>query len=144
MRKIILLLLLSSTLCFGQFWDNYFDVAPFSLAADSVGSITLSDSVYVQGQGWDFWKLLTQSSNDTALITGDDKIAENTVQFCLACESWWTHQTAIRFMIASTGQDSAISDWVTVQNWEGAITLDVISDTISTKVDYSNSILHGN
>ncbi len=146
MKTLILILFLSVT-CFSQDYVDrliFYHTNSGAIAADTVGSITLADSVEIQMGYGGQWKLLTSSINDTALITGDDKIAENTVQFSLAKEDYWTHISEARFRIYTTGQDTALSYWIPVGRTSGALTLDVVADTIGTRVDYGKTTLHGN
>lgn len=138
--KIIFLMLIV-TLCFGQ--NKRFSVKPFN-AADTIGSITVSDSVYIQmGKGGQ-WKLLTSSLNDTAMITGDDKVLEQIVTFTLASESYWTYLEDMRFRILSTGVDTITSGWTSTGLYNGAFILRVKPDTVGTNTFYYDTEFQGN
>ena len=129
---------------FGQQKELY--TTPFVSGADTVGTLTTADSVYVLLAPGGTWNLLTQSVNDTAMITADDKGAGTTVQFILANESYWTHANKMQFKIQNTGQDTVTSGWINTGIYRGSFTLDIIPDTTGhpSYVDYSQSILHGN
>ena len=139
--KIIYLLLICSVL-FAQ--NKTLDEDGIFSAADTIGSITSADSVYAQmGKGGQ-WKLLTSSLNDTAMITADDKAAEQYVTFTLSSESWWSIVRDIRFRILSTGVDTMTSDWVDIGKYNGAFILIVKPDTVGTNTFYGESELYGN
>ena len=127
------------------FYD-YGAAADSLVAIDSIASITSKDSVYIEmGYGTGVWKLLSESVNDTAMITGDDKVAEGTVIFNLSGESWWTHIQDCRFRILSTGVDTLYSAYIDLpDDGLGAYTLDVVADTSGTATYYYKSHIHGN
>lgn len=116
------------------------------VADDTIGSITTSDSVYMQYDAAGQWKLLTSviSDGDTAMVTGDDKVAENTLHFMLSRESYWTHAPVVRFQVRSTNQDTCTSNWVGIGRIDGAVTLHIRADTVGTYTDYGASTLSGN
>ena len=113
---------------------------------DTIGVLTTPDSVYTQFYPNGEWRLLTSviSDGDTAMVTADDKVAENTLHFMLAREVYWTHTPQIRFEFRNTGQDTCTSRWVQIGKLDGAVTLIVKADTVGSYVDYGGSILTGN
>ena len=114
---------------------------------DTVGSITTPDSVYIQFYNSSTeWQLLTSviSDGDTAMVTADDKIAENSLIFMLSRESFWTHSPQVRFQFRNTGQDTCTSNWIGVGRIDGACSLNVQADTVGTYVDYGGTVLSGN
>ena len=148
MRNIvILLLLLFVSLCSAQTGLPKVQERIFSgVADDTIGTILTPDSVYIQFYPNSTWKLLTSviSDGDTAMVTADDKVAENTLQFMLARETFWTQSPMIRFEIRNTTQDTITSNWVNVGKYHGAMTLHVVCDTTASRVDYGGSLLTGN
>lgn len=148
MRKaIIFLLLFCASFVYGQNVGNrYIKERIFNgVSGDTIASLTSSDSVYCQFSSSSApWKLLTSSVSDTALITADDKSAENTVVFNLANETWWSHTDLLRFKVQSTGTDTCTSNWIDVEYLNGALTLFIVADTSGTNVDYGNSYMTGN
>lgn len=138
----VLLLFLLPSLSFGQLYIN--QLLFEGITADTVGTIAEADSVEIQMGYNGPWKLLTKSISDTALITVDDKLAENTVEFQTANESWWGHVPMCRVRIYSTGADTATSKWLNIGRLQGAIGLSIVCDTSGTKVDYGSSKIHGN
>lgn len=140
---IILLLFVFASVCNAQ--KYYHNIRIFEdVTADTIASITSSDSVEIQFDPAGVWTLLTESVNDTALITGDDKIAEQTVIFRLAGEDYWTHTPAIRFRIYSTGVDTITSNWIRTGDLDGACSLHAKPDTSGTDTDYGNTLFTGN
>lgn len=113
---------------------------------DTIGSITTSDSIYLQYDAAGQWKLLTSviSDGDTAMVTGDDKVAENTLHFMVSREAFWTHSPMVRFEIRSTNQDTCSSSWISIGRMDGAVTLHIRADTVGTYTDYGASTLSGN
>lgn len=155
MYKTAVLLLLLISFCYAQPGQptgvaNLHEMSTRIFAGvsdDTIGSITTPDSVYAQiFDSSTEWQLLSQvmADGDTAMITSDDKIAENSVLFLLANESWWTQTPQIRFQIRNTGQDTCTSNWIPIGKLVGAITLNVKADTVGTYVDYNASVLSGN
>jgi len=147
MRYTVVFLLLFASFVFGQNTGNKnIEVLIFTgVSGDTIASLTSSDSVECQLYSSSApWKLLTQSVNDTALITADDKSAEQMVQFVLAKETWWTQTPMVRFRIYSTGVDTCTSNWIPVPSLNGALTLHIKPDTSGTNVDYGGSVLSGN
>jgi hypothetical protein len=138
MKKLLFLLILAPVLCFSQ---SYYK-QPIFFSADTIGSITSSDTVEVRFHNGP-WKLLTSSVNDTALITGDDKIAEGTVIFNMASETWWTYTSQMQIRIYSTGVDTVTSYPVLTSGLNGAVTLFIIPDTSGTNTRYYNSFIEG-
>lgn len=139
--KYILLFLIIPVFAFGQV--GIFERL-WTTANDTVGSYTKDDSVEIQiGDANGPWKLLTSSVNDTAMITRDDKVAENLVIFNLAGETWWTYTPSFRFRIYSTGVDTVTSTWIRMPGLEGAISLFVKPDTVGTNVFYNQSWVEG-
>ena len=111
-------------------------------SADTVGSITTADSVEVRlGDGP--WKLLTQSINDTAYVTVDDKIGEVTKVFILADEDYWTYTNNIKFRVINTGVDTITSNSVQIGGLRGAVTLFIRPDITGTNTKYHKSSLEG-
>ena len=147
-RFIIVFLMLFVSLCNAQPGLLKLQERIFSgVADDTIGTILTADSVYMQFYPNSTWKLLTSviSDGDTAMVTANDKTAENTLQFMLARETFWTQSPMIRFEIRNTTQDTITSNWVNVGKYHGAMTLHVVCDTTSaTRVDYGNSLLTGN
>ena len=140
---VLLLLLFSFTLCYSQ--EFYRNVRIFAgVTADTVGSITSADSVEVQIDPAFPWILLTEVVEDTAMITGYDKVNEQPVLFRLAGESWWTQVPEMRFRIYSTNEDTVTSNWIRTGDLQGAITLHVKPDTVGSYTDYGNTLLTGN
>ena len=138
MKRLIFLLLLIPVLCFSQ---NYRDGTVFALT-DTIGSITQDDSVYVRFYNGP-WKLLTSSVNDTAMITRDDKVAEGTVIFNLAAETWWTYSSQMSIQIRTTGVDTITSYPVLTSGLEGSVTLFIVADTVGTNTFYGGSWIEG-
>ena len=139
MKKILFILLIP-LFVYGQ---AYFRVTPFA-AADTIGSLTTEDSIQVQF-GNSPWQLLTQSLNDTAFVTANDKSAETELVFDLANETFWTFTSNMRFRIVSTGTDTITSDWIRVPtSANGAVTLFIRPDTVGTNTFYGTSYVEGN
>jgi hypothetical protein len=113
---------------------------------DTIGILTTPDSVYMQYDAAGPWKLLTSviSDGDTAMVTADDKVAENTLHFMLSRETWWTHSPMVRIEFRNTGQDTCTSNWIPIGMLEGAVTLHVRADTVGSYVDYGGSTMSGN
>jgi len=154
-KIVVILLLLSVSLCYAQPGQPTGTGSKAQMAArifagvtdDTIGTITAPDSVYLQFyDSSSEWKLLTSviSDGDTAMVTADDKVAENTLHFMLARESFWTESPQVRFEFRNTGQDTCTSRWLQIGKYDGAFTLIVKADTVSSRVDYGNSILTGN
>lgn len=154
MRNIIILLLLFVSLCIAQPGVptdqgdmSMTNVRIFAgVTDDTIGVITTPDSVYLQFDAAGEWSLLTSviSDGDTAMITADDKVAENTLHFMLSRESFWTHSPMARFEIRNTGQDTCTSMWVPIGRINGACTLHIRADTVGSYVDYGASTMSGN
>ena len=139
MRKILLFILFP-LFVYGQ---AGFRETPFA-AADTIGSITIPDSVYMQLNDGP-WKLLTSAINDTAYVTVDDKVAETTQVFMLARESYWTGASSLRFQIRATGTDTITSSYVRLpSNANGAVTLFLRPDTVGNDTYYGTSTVEGN
>lgn len=112
---------------------------------DTISSATSADSIYIQfGNAGGTWQQLTESLNDTAYVTNDDKDAGTVVQFTLSGESYWTYAPQVRFEIRSTGTDTITSRWINVSYLNGACLLTITPDTSGTTTDYGNSVLEGN
>ena len=113
---------------------------------DTIGVLTTPDSVYMRYDAAGQWKLLTSviSDGDTAMVTADDKVAENTLHFMLSRESFWTHTPMLQVEIRNTTQDTCTSNWIAVGRIEGACTLHIRADTVGSYVDYGASTLSGN
>jgi hypothetical protein len=113
---------------------------------DTIGVLTTPDSVYMQYDAAGEWKLLTSviSDGDTAMVTADDKVAENTLHFMLSRETFWTHSPMVRFEVRNTTQDTCTSMWIAVGKINGACTLHMRADTVGSYVDYGGSTLSGN
>ena len=135
----ILLFLIVPMFAFAQVGIN---TTLFS-STDTIGTISTADSVQVQFNDGP-WKLLTESVNDTAYVTTDDKVGEVTKIFVLADESYWTYTTSIKFRVINTGQDTAVSNAVNVGQLRGALTLFIRPDTVGTTTYYNKSTLEGN
>jgi hypothetical protein len=148
MRKfIILFLLLFISLSYAQTKPRIQALIFEGVTDDTIGTITTADSVYIQFyDSSSEWKLLTSviSDGDTAMVTADDKVGENTLHFMLARESFWTQSPQMRFEFRNTGQDTCTSKWLNTAMYDGAFTLIVRADTVSSRVDYGNTILSGN
>ena len=150
----VFIVLLLVSFCYAQDKDIYKQLIFEGVADDTIGTITTPDSIYIQFYDSNSeWKLLTEviSDGDTAMVTANDKVAENTLHFMLARESYWTHTPQLRFEFRNTGQDTCTSKWCIVGGYEGAFTLIVRPDTVivppdtvSSRVDYGNTILSGN
>lgn len=136
-KKLILLLFIPLVLQ-GQGIKQYL----FN-AADTVGSITTPDSVYIQFYDSE-WELLTSCTADTAMITGDDKVGEVTKVFILAREDYWTQSGSMRFQIRNTGVDTITSSYVFQSGMKGAFTLFMRPDTVGTNTFYGGSFIEGN
>ena len=151
MKTVILFLCLIPVIVFGQQYQIdqaiFYNYASLSMSTgDTVASISVPDSVYIQMDENGPWKLLTQTISDTAMVTVDDKLAETPVNFNLAAESYWSHARRVRFRILATGVDTATSFWVDTGYLLGSLVLDVVPDTVAgtTITHYSKSRLHGN
>jgi len=141
MRYIIVLLLFLPVLLFSQVGVMK---APFAVT-DTIASVTTPDSVQVKlGDGP--WKTLTESVNDTAWITADDKGAKTTVVFNLAAESWWTYSNSMTIRVFNTTVDTATSARVGIGALRGAITLFMRPDTTvgTGNTVYTKSTVEGN
>jgi len=139
MRYLILLLFIP-VLAFGQVGIT---ATSIFAAADTIGSITVPDSVEMKiGDGP--WKLLTDCVNDTAYVTVDDKVGEVTQQFRLAGESWWTYGNSLKFRVFATGVDTVTSKNIGIGGLQGALTLFLRPDTSGTNTTYQKSTLEGN
>ena len=116
------------------------------ISGDTVASITTADSVYIRYDAAGEWKLLTSvvSDGDTAMVTANDKIAENTLHFMVSREDFWTHSPMMQVKILNTGVDTCMSNWVAIGKINGACTLHIRADTIGTNVDYGASTMSGN
>jgi len=114
---------------------------------DTIASITSQDSIYVQFyDSSSQWKLLTEaiSDGDTAFVTANDKSAENTLQFTLALESYWTQSPQFRFQIRALAVDTITSNWISIGKYNGAMTLHIKADTSGSNTDYDGTMLTGN
>ena len=138
--KYFMLFLLLPVIAFSQVGLNtgIFE----SVANDTIASITVPDSVYVRIPSGP-WKLLTSSMNDTAWVTVDDKLAETTLVFSLANESYWTYAPSLQFQIRATGTDTITSRTISTAGLDGALTLFIKPDTSGTNTDYSKSWITG-
>jgi hypothetical protein len=153
-KIVVILLLLFVSLCYAQPGQpittanlKEMDTRIFAgVTDDTIGSITTPDSVYIQYDAAGEWKLLTEviSDGDTAMVTADDKVAENTLHFMLSRESYWTHSSMLRVEFRNTTQDTCTSNWIPIGKLVGAVTLHVRADTVSARVDYGGSTLSGN
>ena len=139
MKKILFLLLIP---VFLHAQTGYYQ--RIFTSSDTIASLTSSDSVEIQlADASGPWKLLTSSVNDTALITGDDKVAENLVIFSLANETWWTRVSRFRVRIYSTSTDTITSNWLNIPNTDGSFSLFVQPDTNGTNTYYNKSWVEG-
>jgi hypothetical protein len=136
-KKLILLLFLPAII-YGQSLKEYL----FS-AADTIGSVSTPDSVYMQFYD-SGWELLTQCTADTSFITADDKAAEVTKIFMLAREDFWTYSGMLRFQVRNTGVDTITSSYVSIPATNnGALTLFMKPDTVGTNTFYGGSFIEG-
>ena len=147
MRKYIFLFLLFPMLVFGQKFT--LDKLLFPAAIDTISDYAAQDTVQLRGAmaggAISPWKTLTQTLNDTAFITVDDKLAETTVVFNVSSESWWTWFSRVQIRIV--GQAETLNgNWIPVGGLEGAITIFIIPDTLlaDTETDYGASKIGGN
>jgi len=135
--KILIFLLLLPVLCFSQ---TLYQGGIFA-AADTIGSITVPDSIEMQFYDGP-WKLLTKCVNDTSYVTVDDKVGEVTKIYYLAGESYWTYSNSFRFRIYATGVDTITSNYV-FHSGDGAYTLFIKPDTVGTNTLYGKSWIEG-
>ena len=135
-KKLIFLLFVPAIL-----WGQSMRETLFA-AADTIGSITTADSVYIQFYDSP-WYLLTSCTDDTAMVTALDKVGEVTKVFMLAREDFWTYAGKIRFQIRDTGVDTITSDYVYTNNLSGAFTLFIKPDTVGTNTFYGGSFIEG-
>jgi hypothetical protein len=139
MKKLILFLLFPLFL-YGQVGFEY---SPFA-AADTIGSLTSQDSIECRF-GNSPWQLLTQSLNDTAFVTENDKSGEVELVFDLANESYWTYTTNFQLRIVAFGTDTMTSSRMRFPtNSNGAVTLYLKPDTLGTNTFYGKSTVQGN
>lgn len=138
MKKLIFILLCLPAFVFGQSMKE-----TLFTATDTVGVITTPDSVYIQFYDSP-WYLLTSCTDDTAFITADDKVGEETKVFMLARESYWTQSSSMRFQIRNTGVDTITSAYIFTSELQGAFTLFIKPDTVGTNTLYGGSFIEGN
>ena len=147
MKYLILVLLFLPILVFGQ---APFSKSAFPTTADTIANYTSNDTVDVRlrasGGAIGPWNALTESVNDTAYITVDDKLAETTVVFNVSAETWWTHCEALEVRIRGAG-DTTGSNFISIGDIaNGAVTIWIVPDTLlaDTEVDYVKSRVTGN
>ena len=139
MKRILFLLLFLPLFVYGQAGI----VQTLFVATDTVGTITAPDTVEVKlGDGP--WKILSESVNDTAYVTVDDKVGEVVQVFNLAAEDWWTYANNLQVRVYSTGTDTITSKNVGIGGLRGAITLFLRPDTSGTNTTYTKSTVEGN
>lgn len=145
MRLLIVLFLFLPFLVFGQFNE-----LAFPATADTIANYTSNDTVDVRlrasGGAIGPWNALTESLNDTAYITVDDKLAETTVVFNVSAETWWTQCEAMEVRIRGAGDTTGSNIIYIDDDANGAITIWIIPDTLlaDTETDYSKSRVTGN
>lgn len=112
-------------------------------SSDTIGVTTTPDSVEMRiGDG--VWKLLTQSVDDTAYVTSDDKAAGTTKTFILANEDYWTAGNSLQFRIYNTTVDTITSNRIGVSGLQGALTLFIRPVVSGSNTVYTKSTLEGN
>jgi len=143
MKKIILLLLIIPVFAFGQRLERTL----FAAGADTVAEHDSQDTVAVRiggPGGWGPYINLTQEVNSSVYITAAEKAAETPNIYNLASESWWTYIQKIQVRITSPS-DVATSRVHTISQFQGAITIIIVPDTVTTDTytDYSASTIIG-
>ncbi len=147
MKELIYLFLFLPIFVYGQKFtlDEFLFPADIDTLADYAAPDTVQLRGAMSGGAISPWKTLTQTLNDTAYITVDDKIDETTVVFNVASESWWTWFSRVQVRIMGA-PDTLFSNWIPVGGMEGAITIFIIPDTLlaDTETDYGASKIGGN
>lgn len=147
MRRYMFLFLLLPMLVFGQKFE--LDKFLFPTTLDTIPNYTAQDTVQLRGAmaggAISPWKTLTQTLNDTAFITIDDKTDETIVVFNVSSESWWTWFSRVQIQIVGD-TETLTGSWIPVGGLEGAITIFIIPDTLlaDTHTDYGASKIGGN
>jgi len=134
--KILIFLLLFPVIAFSQ--DK--DLNLFVAGSDTVTEADSQDTVAVRIgiNSWGPYINLAQEVNSGVYITAAEKSAETPNIYNLASESWWTYAHKLQVRITSPSE-TVTSDVITIRGLEGACTLIIIPDTLSTYTDYGTS-----
>jgi len=138
MKTLIFMLLFLPALVFSQ---TMISEKLFTNLTDTTENYASNDTVDIQliGFGDGSWHILTD------YITAAEKLAETTLEYRLAGESWWTHAPTMKVRIRSAAT-TITSKPISIGHLDGAITVWIVPDTVlaDTHTDYGGSGVTGN